>query len=322
MSSSRLNIVFLDRSTIPPWVRIKGLSVPHELMLFDTTSPAEVAARIASADVVITNKVKITAAALSEAERLKLIAVAATGFDNVDLAACAARDIAVCNVRNYAVRSVPEHVFALIFSLRRSLTAYHQAVQNGRWAQSGQFCFFDFPILGLSQSTIGIIGDGAIGKATAKIADGLGLRVLFSGHKGRPVKSSAYTPFEEVLRAADIITFHCPLNSETADMIGDAEFAQMTRKPILINTARGGIVNEQALVRALLSNQISGAGFDVVTQEPLPDDHPFTTILAHPGFMLTPHVAWASEEAIQTLAEQLIDNIDAYLRGSPKNLVT
>lgn len=321
MSSSRLNIVFLDRATIPPWVRIKALSVPHELTLFETTSPEEVAPRIASADVVIANKVKLTAAALSTAERLKLISIAATGFDNIDLNACAARGVSVCNVRNYAIRSVPEHVFALIFTLRRSLAAYHQAVQNGRWAESGQFCFFDFPIRGLSQSTIGIIGDGALGKATAKIAEGLGLRVLFSAHKGRPCTASAHTPFEEVLQASDIITLHCPLNSETADMIGDAEFAQMTRKPILINTARGGIVNEPALVRALRSNQISGAGFDVVSQEPLPDDHPFTTILDHPGFILTPHIAWASEEAIQTLADQVIDNIEAYLRGSPENLV-
>ncbi|SIT49345.1 Glycerate dehydrogenase [Paraburkholderia piptadeniae] len=320
-SSSPIKIVFLDRATIPPSTRLKELPFPHELLVFEKTAANEVADRIRSADIVITNKVKLSKEDLAGAASLKLIAIAATGTDNVDLAVCAERKIAVCNVRNYATHTVPEHTFALIFALRRSLAAYRDAVRAGRWAESGQFCFFDFPIRDLAGSTIGIVGDGALGTATANIARALGLRVLFSAYKGRTDMGPLYTPFEEVLQESDIITLHCPLTGSTRNLIADAEFALMKRKPILVNTARGGLVDEQALVRALKSNQISGAGFDVVTEEPLRRDHPFATILDHPGFILTPHVAWASEEAIQTLADQLVDNVAAFVQGTPRNIV-
>lgn len=321
-SSSSIKIVFLDRATIPPSTQLRELPFAHELQMFDKTAADEVGARICDADVVITNKVKLSAQDLSGAEKLKLVAIAATGTDNVDLAECAIRNIAVCNVRNYATHTVPEHTFALIFALRRSLAAYRDAVRADRWAESGQFCFFDFPIRDLSGSTIGIVGDGALGTATANIARALGLRILFSAYKGRSDMGPLYTPFEQILQECDIITLHCPLTNGTRNLIGDAEFAQMKRKPLLINTARGGLVDESALVRALQSNQISGAGFDVVTEEPLRHDHPFAGILDHPGFILTPHVAWASEEAIQTLADQLIDNVAAFVQGEPRNIVT
>ncbi|SIT49313.1 Glycerate dehydrogenase [Paraburkholderia piptadeniae] len=321
-TTSPLKVVFLDRATIPPSIALKELPFAHDLQVFDRTSSDEVGERIRDADVVITNKVKLTQADLSWANRLKLVAIAATGTDNVDLGVCGDRDIAVCNVRNYATHTVPEHTFALIFALRRSLAAYRDAVRAGRWAESGQFCFFDFPIRDLAGSTIGIVGDGALGTATADIARALGLRVLFSAYKGRTDMGPLYTPFERILQESDIITLHCPLTDATRDLISDTEFAQMKRKPILVNTARGGLVNEQALVRALISNQISGAGFDVLTQEPLRNDHPFNSVLDHPGFILTPHVAWASEEAIQTLSDQLIDNIAAFMQGTPRNLVT
>jgi glycerate dehydrogenase len=169
--------------------------------------------------------------------------------------------------------------------------------------------------------TIGIVGDGALGIATANIARALGLRVLFSAYKGRSDMGPLYTPFEQILQESDIITLHCPLTNGTHNLIGDAEFAQMRRRPLIINTARGGLVEESALVRALQSDLISGAGFDVVTEEPLRHDHPFARIMDHPGFILTPHIAWASEEAIQTLADQLIDNIAAFVEGAPRNLV-
>jgi glycerate dehydrogenase len=216
---------------------------------------------------------------------------------------------------------VPEHTFALIFALRRSLTAYRSAVQSGRWQESGQFCFFDYPIKDLAGSTLGIIGDGALGKATADIARALGLKVLFSSFKGRDDMEMLYTPFDKVLEESDIITLHCPLTDDTRNLIDDVEFARMKRRPLLINTARGGLVNEAALVRALTSGLISGAGFDVVTQEPLPADNPLNGILNHPAFILTPHVAWASEEAIQTLADQVMDNITAFVDGCPRNVL-
>ncbi|MGF6244632.1 glycerate dehydrogenase [Paraburkholderia sp. GAS38] len=317
-----LKVVFLDRATISPQTVLKALPFPHSLEVFQNTPAESVAVRIANADIVIVNKVRLTRSDLEQAKHLKMIAIAATGTDNVDLTTCRERGIVVSNIRNYATHTVPEHTFALIFALRRSLVAYRDAVSAGRWLEANQFCFFDFPIRDLSGTTLGIIGDGALGRAVADIGRALGLRVLFSAYKGRADMGPLYTPFQEMLETSDIISLHCPLTPATRDLIGKAEFLQMKRKPLLINTARGGLVNETALVAALKSGMISGAGFDVVTQEPMPLDHPFQEILSHPGFVLTPHVAWASDEAIQALADQLIDNIAAFQAGTPRHVVS
>ncbi|MGF6876951.1 D-2-hydroxyacid dehydrogenase [Paraburkholderia sp. MM5477-R1] len=319
VSNSR--VVFLDKATIPTSTKLKELTFPHTLELHEKTNQAEVAERIRDADIVITNKVKLGGEAIAQAKNLKLIAIAATGSDNVDLPACNERGITVCNIRNYARNTVPEHTFALIFALRRSIAPYRSAVQAGRWQESGQFCFFDYPISDLAGSTLGIIGDGVLGKATAEIGKALGMTILFSAFKGRSDMGALYAEFEQVLAESDVITLHCPLVDGTRNLIGDAEFAQMKRRPLLINTARGGLVDESALVRAMKSGQISGAGFDVVTQEPLSDDNPLTEILSHPGFILTPHIAWASKEAIHSLADQLMDNVNAYVQGMPINVV-
>lgn len=289
--------------------------------MYDTTQVDEVAERIAQADIVIVNKVKLTQDALADATRLKLVAVAATGTDNVDLKTCAARGIAVSNVRNYAIHTVPEHTFSLIFALRRSICAYRDSVNAGRWQNSGQFCYFDYPIRDLAGSTLGVIGDGVLGRAVAAMGKALGMHVLFSGFKGHKPMGSLYTAFEDVLAHSDIISLHCPLNDETRGMIGAEEFAKMKRKPLLINTARGGLVDEFAVGSALDSGQISGAGFDVVSVEPPPPDHPFMALNHRPDFILTPHVAWASDEAVQSLADQLIYNIESFVSGAPKNLL-
>ena len=314
-------IVFLDRDTRSPQTRLRSPSFGHELVLHDRTSPEQVAQRIADADIVIVNKVKLTAQALQQAPRLRLVAVAATGTDNVDLQACAQRGIVVSNIRNYAVHTVPEHTFALIFALRRSICAYRDAVRAGRWQAAGQFCFFDHPIRDLAGSTLGIIGDGVLGQAVAAMARALGMQVLFAGYKGHSGQGVLYTPFEETLARSDVLTLHCPLTPQTRHMIGAAEFALMRRKPLLINTARGGLVDESAVGPALEAGQIGGAGFDVVSVEPPPPDHPFQRLLDRPDFILTPHVAWASDEAVQGLADQLVDNIEAFERGEPANVV-
>jgi glycerate dehydrogenase len=279
-------------------------------------------ARIAGADVVITNKVKLGRAEIDAAPGLRLIAVAATGYDVIDLDACRARGITVCNIRNYAVHTLPEHTFALILALRRSLIPYRQSVRDGRWQQSGMFCYFDYPIGDLAGSTLGIIGDGVLGQAVAQIARAFGMKVLFSAYKGVEGMGPLYTPYEEVLRRSDIITLHLPLMPSTRNLIGAADFALMARRPLLINTARGGLVDEQALCDALRSGQIAGAGFDVVTSEPPPADHPFMQLLELPNFILTPHVAWASTEAIQGLADQLMENIALFWQGTPRNVVS
>jgi len=316
-----MKIVFLDRDTISPETTLRAPNFAHEWVQYNRTRTDEAAARIADANIVLVNKVKLTADVLAQAPKLKLIAVAATGTDNIDLAACQQRGIVVSNVRNYAKHTVPEHTFALIFALRRSICAYRDAVKAGRWQEAAQFCFFDHPIRDLAGSTLGVIGDGVLGQAVATIGRALGMRVLFSAHKGRSGQGRLYTPFEDVLHQADVLTLHCPLNANTRHMIGAAEFAQMTRKPLLINTGRGGLVDEAAVGPALQAGHISGAAFDVTSVEPPPVDHPFMALLDRPDFILTPHVAWASAEAIQALADQLIDNVEAFVRGTPVNMV-
>ena len=315
-------IVVLDRGTLPREIELRPLGFAHELVVHDATAPDEVPGRIAEADVVITNKVPVRAEAIARAPNLRLVAIAATGYDNIDLPACAARKIVVSNVRNYAVHTVPEHTFALIFALRRSIVAYRQSVAAGAWQKSGQFCYFDYPIRDVAGSTLGVIGDGALGQSVGDIGKALGMRVLYSAYKGTTGMGPLYTPFEEVLRASDVITLHCPLLPSTRNMIGAAEFALMARRPLLINTARGGLVDEHALADALERGLIAGAGFDVVTTEPPPRDHPFMRLLDRPDFILTPHVAWASREAIQALADQFIENVELFWRGTPRNVVT
>lgn len=316
------HIVFLDRETLPPHTQLRRPHVAHTWQAYDRTAPHEVAPRIAQADIVIVNKVRLSADAIAAASRLKLIAVAATGTDSIDLQACAARGIVVSNIRGYATRSVPEHTFALIFALRRSLCAYRDAVRAGRWQAAGQFCFFDYPIRDLADSTLGIIGDGELGQAVAALGRAFGMRVLFAAHKGRTGQGRLYTPFEQVLAEADILTLHCPLNANTRHMLGAPEFALMRRQPLLINTSRGGLVDEAAVGPALDAGLISGAAFDVTSVEPPSPDHPFMALLDRPNFILTPHVAWASTEATQALADQLIDNIEAFVAGRPRNIVT
>jgi len=315
-------VVFLDRATLPAGIVVRPPSFAHEWITHELTAPGEVADRIADADIVVTNKAPVRAAALAFAPRVRMIAVAATGYDNVDLATCAGRGIVVSNVRNYAVNTVPEHTFALILALRRSIAAYHASVAAGAWQRSGQFCYFDYPIRDLAGSTLGIIGDGVLGQAVAELARAFKMRVLFSAYKGVAGMGPLYTPFDDVLRQSDVITLHCPLTPATRNMIGTAEFAGMARRPLLINTARGGLVDEGALAAALTGGEIAGAAFDVATVEPPATDHPFMALLGRPDFLLTPHVAWASVEAIQGLADQLVDNIEAFERGAPVNQVT
>ena len=316
-----MNIVFLDGNTLPAHTHLRQPRFEHRWVQHARTSPAELSARLADAEVVVVNKVRLDAQALAQAPRLRLIAVAATGTNHLDLAACRARGIVVSNIRHYAVHTVPEHTLALIFALRRSICAYRDAVRAGRWQAAGQFCFFDHPIRDLAGSTLGVIGDGVLGQSVVRLGEALGMRVLMAAHKGRHGQGSLYTPFEQVLAESDVLSLHCPLTPQTRHMIAAPEFAQMRRAPLLINTARGGLVDEAAVGPALAAGHISGAAFDVTEQEPPPADHPFMALLDRPDFILTPHVAWASQEATQALADQLIDNIEAFQRGAPVNVV-
>ena len=225
------HVVFLDRDTLSPETHLREIAFPHSLEVHAQTAPDEVAERIRDAEIVITNKAPLDREAILGAPKLRFIAVAATGTNIVDLKACAERGIIVSNIRNYAINTVPEHTFALIFALRRSIVAYREAVIQGRWQEAGQFCFFDYPIRDLAGSTLGIMGDGVLGRAVADIGRALGMRILFSTYKGTEGMGPLYTPFDEVIRTSDIITLHCPLMPSTQNMISHREFAMMERSP-------------------------------------------------------------------------------------------
>jgi glycerate dehydrogenase len=306
-------IVFLDRSTLKANVRRPAFA--HEWIEYAETRPAEVVERLGGATIAITNKVPLREAELSSLPDLKLIAVAATGTDIIDLEYCDARGINVSNVRNYARHSVPEHVFMLTLSLRRNLIRYREDVIDGAWQRASQFCLLDHDIRDLHGSRLGIIGYGALGQAVEKLALAFGMRVLISEHKGAVAIRAGRTSFDETLRASDIISLHCPLNDETRSLIAAAELKKMKRHALLINTARGGLVDEAALAEGLRTGLIAGAGFDVLSREPPRDGVNPLLALRLPNFILTPHIAWASREAMQALADQLIHNIETIVDG-------
>ena len=315
LSSVEHAIVFLDRESVDANVRRPNF--PHRYDEHQSTWSAEdVVKRLKDATIAIINKVPMRAETLKQLPKLKLIAVAATGTDVVDKAYCKENDITVVNIRNYAFNTVPEHVLALMFALRRNLFAYVEDVREGRWNKSQQFCFFDHPIRDIAGSTIGIVGYGAIGKEVGRRAEALGMRVLPYDVMPQP----GLVDFETLLKESDVITLHMPLTPDTKNMFGAKELKMMKPTAILINTARGGLVDEAALAEALQAGTIAGAGFDVLTTEP-PKDGNILLDLKLPNLLITPHVAWASQEAMQILADQLIDNIEAFVAGKPQNVV-
>ncbi|MEM6662697.1 MAG: D-2-hydroxyacid dehydrogenase [Pseudomonadota bacterium] len=314
-------IVFLDRSTMAPQIPLIKPDFEHEWIEHDRTSPDQIVDRLQGAEIAVTNKVGLKAAHIEALPDLKMIAIPATGYDAFDIAACKARGIVVSNVRGYAHTTVPEHVFALILALRRGIVGYRQSVIDGRWQEAAQFCYFDFPISDLRGQTLGIIGEGIIGQGVARIGQAFGMRTWFAAHKGVDGLGPLYTPFDQVIEEADILTVHAPLMPATRDTLASAEFARMTKKPLIINCGRGGLVNEADLVAALDSGQIAGAGFDCLTTEPPQPDNPLLSVLERPNVIVTPHTAWASDEAQIEVWEQVLGGINGYKSGSPINRV-
>lgn len=316
-------IKFLDDSTIGPGVTIRRPDVPHEWTSYDRTRPDQVVDRLSDATIAITNKVPIRADALAQLPNLKLIAVAATGYDVIDIEACRARNIGVANIRGYAVNTVPEHTFALITALRRNLVEYRAQVLDGEWIRADQFCFFNRPIWDLSGSTLGIIGAGMIGQAVGRVGKGFGMNVIYhDNYAAETPDTGPLVPLAQLRDTADVVTCHCPLTDETRGLIGADFLSAMKPTAIVINTARGGIIDEDALAAAIRDGEIAGAGIDVVATEPAPADSAIMELAKLPNVILTPHVAWASVGGMQTLVDQLIDNIEAYLAGTPQNMVT
>lgn len=312
------HIVFLDRASLLAELKTPGFA--HCWINHAETTPESTGPRLAEATVAVTNKVRIDAAVLEQAPKLKLVAEAATGINNIDLEACRARGVAVCNIRGYAEHTVPEHVFMLLLALRRNLVAWRQTLQAGAWQQAAQFCLFDHPIHDLHGSTLGIIGHGSIGQGVQRLAEAFGMRVLVAEHRGATEPRPGRTTFDEVLRQADAISLHTPLTEATRHLIGKREFGLMKPNAVLINTARGGVVDEGALIEALQSGRIAGAATDVLKTEP-PRDGNRLLQLDLPNLLITPHVAWSSHEAMQRLADQLVENIELFVAGTPRNLL-
>lgn len=313
------HIVFIDRATVR--AQFRAPTFPHTWQDYDETAAADVVLRLNEATIAITNKVQFTRDVLARLPDLKLIAVTATGYNNVDIAACRERGVAVTNVRNYALHTVPEHVFAMVFALRRNLMAYREDILRGRWQQESKFCFFDYPLLDLHGSTFGIIGAGTLGRETARIAEAFGMRVLYAQSLGGSEANDGRVPLDQLLAEADVVSLHCPLTDRTRGLIGERELRHMKPGALLINTARGGIVDEAALAHALKEGWIAGAGVDVLSEEPPRHGNPLLEIKT-PNLVITPHVAWASEQAMQGLADQVLANLEAFVAGRPQNLVT
>jgi glycerate dehydrogenase len=312
-------IVFLERDALE--ANVRRPSFPHTWREHTGIPDAEETARLLEqATIAIVNKTPLSEATLALLRRLKMISVAATGTDNIDIAAARARNIVVSNVRGYAEHTVPEHTFCLILALRRSLLAWREDVKRGRWQRSERFCLSGHPVQDLHGATLGIFGEGSLGEGVARLARAFSMEVLFADHAPAKAAGVQFTPPDEVLARADVVSLHLPLTPKTRNLIGAAELAKMKPGALLINTARGGLVDERALAQALRAGTIAGAGFDVLSVEPPREGNPLLE-LDMANFILTPHVAWAGRQAQQALADQMMDNVEAFVRGAPRNVV-
>ncbi|MES9883084.1 MAG: 2-hydroxyacid dehydrogenase [Sedimenticola sp.] len=313
--------VFLDHKTVDLGdLDLSALiATPYQWQLYPKGDATKSLERIKGAVIAITNKVVLDRELLSQAPDLKLICVIATGTNNVDLEAAAELGIAVTNVTGYGTSSVVQHVFALILALTSHLNDYQAAVGRGDWQRSDMFCLLDFPTRELSGKTMGLIGYGELGRATGRIAEAFGMRLLLAQRPGGEPQAD-HIPLRALLPLVDILSLHCPLTKSTKNLIGREELALMRPDALLINTSRGGIVDEEALAEALRRGQLGGAGFDVLTQEPPTDDNPLLQ-KDIPRLILTPHNAWGSREARQRLVDGVVKNIFSWGQGERQNRV-
>lgn len=310
-----MNIVFLDSTGIPASHHIPSFSFPHQLTEYAHTPAEQVLERAKDADIIITSKVILNHEILSQLPKLKLIAVTATGTNNIDLMAAKALGITVKNVTGYSSVTVPEHVIGMIYALKHRLIDYHRdQLLTERWATCGQFCYVDYPISDVQGSTLGIVGRGCIGNEVARLAQAVGMRVLFAEHQHATTIREGYTAFDEVLEQADVISLHCPLTPQTEQLINAKTLALMKPNACLINTGRGGLINEADLLQALQSGKLAGAALDVLVKEPpASDDALWLAAKTQPNLLITPHVAWASDSALTTLVNKVAQNIEEFV---------
>lgn len=312
--------LFLDRASLHPSdLDFSSLDAAADWQWFDHANLDDIQSSLVRAEIIVSNKVMLDSCVLNMCKNLKLICVAATGVNNVDIVTASEQGITVCNVRAYATASVAQHVFALILSLNRKLFSYENSVVNGDWSQSEFFCHFGSPISDLENKTLGIIGYGELGQAVAKIAKSFGMAVLVAKRDASDVRDNR-VDLSTLLKTSDVVSLHCPLTSENHHMIDVDELAAMKADAIIINTARGGLINEAALLSAIKNNVIGGAGLDVLEEEPPSKDHPLASYRAD-NLIVTPHIAWASRESRQRLIDEVAKNIAAYKQGQARNIV-
>jgi glycerate dehydrogenase len=316
-----MKAVFLDFATMGPDLDLSPLTdLLPDLTLYDDTPDELTAERIRGSEFVFTNKIRFDDQTLGNANALRFIGLTATGTDNVDLAGAERYGIAVCNIRAYCTQSVVEHVFGVLLNFTHSTNRYAKAVRDGAWQELNVFCMLDFPIRELSNMTLGIIGYGELGRGVEKIARQFDMTVLIARRPGTAATNDQRTDFHDFLTRADVISLHCPLNEKTRNLFGAKEFRLMKQDSILINTARGGLVDSAALVAALQNGEIGAAAVDVLPNEPPVDGDPLLDYRGE-NLIITPHVAWATIEARQNAIVELAANVDAFLNGEGRNRV-
>jgi len=313
-----MRAVFLDKGTFSEGIDLPAPKGVSDYVTFNETPQDDdaIIERCQNADIVITNKVKIGADVIRQLPQLKLIQLTATGLDNVDGDACKAHNVELYNVAGYAVKSVPEHTFMLMLAAMRATNYYHEKVVDGSWQDNGNFCLLDIPLIDLEDKTLGIIGVGTIGKRVTDIACAFGMEVLWAEHQNRAPRNTDYTAFDEVLARADVISLHCPLSDATRHLINEKTLAKMTNKPLIVNVARGGIVDSQAITSAINNEQIIGYATDVFEQEPITNDDPLLTLKNHPRVIFSPHNAWGSKGAQLKLWDILSHQVSDFINNN------
>ena len=317
-----MKIVMLERSSVGEEISVDVLEALGELTVYDTTGYELIADRIKDADVVIANKSPLNESTMSDAGNLKLICELATGYDNVDTDYCKTRGIRLCNVRGYSTEAVVQHTFGLLLYVFEKLSFYDNFVKSGEYSKQDSFCNYDRNFGELSGKTWGIVGMGAIGSRVAEIASSFGMRVVH--YSVRNVKNDCKyetLTFDEFLGSSDIISIHCPLNDDTRGLFNYDTFTRMKKDAILINVARGGIVVDADLYRALNENLIYGAGLDVTSTEPMSNDNPLSHFMDSTRLIITPHMAWASNEARDRVVKETALNIEAFISGVERNVI-
>lgn len=308
-----MNIVWLESESIS--VPLPRPEVPHRWVEYPYTAPNEVIERVVDADILIVNKVKVTEEVLQAAPKLKMVQLTATGKDNVDAKACESRGIVVRNVVNYGPQAVAEHAFACLLQLVRRVPEWQALVAEGEWSKSKFFCLHNLPMRSLNEMTLGILGKGAIGEKLAEYAKAFGMKVLYLDRPDATSVRPGYVPFNEGLEMIDALSLHCPLNENTQGLISDKVLSAMKQGSVLINTARGGLVNFAAVKQALESGHLHGAALDVLEVEPPPSDHPML-VWQHPRLIITPHVAWGTKQAQSNLAKIAIEQVEEFIKST------